>query len=97
MEYLSLETIEKTLRQYADQKHSKGDISTANGILTTLCRLEQVKPTADVKEVVRGKWIEDKGVRECSNCAFAAERNEWGEVLTSEYCSSCGADMRGVE
>ena len=53
------------------------------------------QPTADVKEVVRGKWIgqssDDEDFCECSICGHYQED-------VSDFCLSCGADMReGVQ
>ena len=48
-------------------------------------------PAADVRENVRGEWIDDGQVQICSNCG---EEHEWIEYRAS-YCDNCGADMRG--
>ncbi|WP_313528763.1 DUF551 domain-containing protein [Anaerotignum sp.] len=53
---IDAEIAEKSLRQYAEQKHANGEIELANGILKAVCKLKTL-PAADVKEVVRGKWI----------------------------------------
>lgn len=46
-----------------------------------------------------GKWIEDKeGCLICSLCGNSAEINcISGEFMETNYCSECGADMRGEE
>jgi hypothetical protein len=46
-------------------------------------------PTADVVEVKRGKWIDHK----CSLCGF--EPYDPSGLDTFNFCSNCGADMRG--
>ena len=48
-------------------------------------------PTADVRENVRGEWI-NKGfmVAECSNC-----KEQFHELEIANFCPNCGADMRG--
>lgn len=65
-------------------------------------------PTADVREVKRGKWIAhpDKSFREtdvCSACGIGSERRKYGlnpdgsEYVTEwswDFCPWCGADMR---
>lgn len=53
-------------------------------------------PTADVKEFKRGKWDVNVGMnfdkeRICPICKKRIESNYW------EFCSHCGADMRGEE
>ena len=48
-------------------------------------------PTADVRENVRGEWIEVKHtfLDQCSNCGYITAD------VTTNYCPNCGADMRG--
>lgn len=51
-------------------------------------------PAADVRPVVRGKWISDEsGCVWCSNCG---EEHEWVTYRAS-FCDNCGADMRREE
>ena len=64
-----------------------------------LCRettifLIGVAPTADVQEVRHGEWKVNVGMnynreRICPICKEEIESNHWN------YCSNCGADMRG--
>lgn len=63
---------------------------------------ERIKsiPTADVRPVVRGKWIpviryiENTVVGwECSVCGFGIDISEDG----FNYCPKCGADLRECE
>lgn len=65
------------------------------------------EPTADVRENVKGEWIDGKvkhikngelrNVRECSICGssyFVYDNyNSVDEI--PNYCPNCGADMRG--
>ena len=46
-------------------------------------------PTADVRENVRGEWI-NKGfmVAECSNC-----KEQFHELEIANFCPNCGAQM----
>lgn len=48
-------------------------------------------PAADVRPVVRGKWIKNGWSIRCSEC--------WHDMPFSvrNYCPNCGADMRGGE
>ena len=58
-------------------------------------------PTADVVERKKGKWIDNKGLYQCSAC-----KHIWSELWWSascpidrmykimRYCPSCGAYMR---
>ena len=51
-------------------------------------------PTADVRENVRGEWIEQEDdyyhYWECSECGFGVGLDD-----IKNYCPNCGADMRG--
>lgn len=66
-------------------------------------------PTADVRENVKGRWVEvvdrtemyDKeGVKtwgmlfQCNQCGFVLNAVE-GHTGQYNYCPNCGADMRG--
>ncbi len=56
------------------------------------------QPSADVKEVVRGKWEQDGVYQMCSNCFSNFEHEDCsGGELIFPFCPSCGADMREVE
>lgn len=57
------------------------------------CTLELLKtePRADVVEVKHGKWIDHK----CSLCEF--EPYDPSGLDTFNFCSNCGADMRGTK
>lgn len=63
-------------------------------------------PAADVRPVVRGKWIqttqpmgwEDEECAECSVCGEDFVLDEWSMddfTNTMNFCPNCGADMRG--
>ena len=58
--------------------------------------MDTIKHLASV-EPRRGKWIkDDEGCVVCSLCGNSAEINcISGEFMDSNYCSECGADMRG--
>ena len=60
-----------------------------DGIQATLMLL-RTEPTADVQPVVRGEWIEDGAVTKCSICGNSSDY-----CGTENFCSYCGADMRG--
>lgn len=56
-------------------------------------------PAADVRPVVRGKWVESKSMMEvvyCSECGFRTIYGAMPEGLgrNYSYCPNCGADMR---
>lgn len=57
-------------------------------------KLVERQPTADVVEVVHGKWIiSDMGFPYCSKCGTALTKS----VPRTKYCSNCGARMDGAE
>lgn len=55
-------------------------------------------PAADVRPVVRGRWIEKEkdGVwwYACSACGEHIPNGRWGQKWHSTFCPNCGADMR---
>jgi hypothetical protein len=59
-------------------------------------------PAADVKPVVRGKWLRGKESATspaqdsytCSVCWDKALASFWGKPARTNYCPHCGADMR---
>ena len=64
------------------------------------------QPTADVRENVKGEWIEDNPRKKsmmwrCSVCGRIAyyptigERKSYKKHCGYNYCPNCGADMRG--
>ena len=54
-------------------------------------------PAADVRPVVRAKWIEDweTGCSECSACHDTFLWEDYKGVAEWNFCPNCGADMRG--
>lgn len=51
-------------------------------------------PTADVREVRRGKWVENEdGLHECSYCHKQIHYDDWDQPLFTEFCHGCGAEM----
>lgn len=64
---------------FAHYNHGVGD---AHAIIHNM-------PTADVVEVKHGRWIDHK----CSLCEF--EPYNPSGLDTFNFCSNCGADMRG--
>ncbi len=50
-------------------------------------------PTADVRENIKGEWIECEGEYRCSNCNRQTNV-VYGDVkLLTRYCPNCGAQM----
>ncbi|MGI5958997.1 MAG: hypothetical protein ACOX60_06250 [Massiliimalia sp.] len=70
--------------------------NTPEGIMIyEVIRVIDSMPAADVRPVVRGKWVKtDVGIYECSICAHPETVHE---VLRYNFCPNCGADMRGEQ
>ena len=84
-------------------------ISTGGDDITEIYGMIINQPTADVRENVKGRWVEvvdrtemyDKeGVKtwgmlfQCNQCGFVLNAVE-GHTGQYNYCPNCGADMRG--
>ncbi len=85
---------------YLDQRKMHGKARACPKAVETIRMLNAV-PAADVRPVVRGRWIKcgdnqpmsnDK-VYCCSNCK-GNKRLEWH---LKPFCEDCGADMREVD
>lgn len=82
-EYIDVELLKKSAKKYG---------------ITLPSIMMNALPNADVRENVRGEWIitgEVRGalgmvhkIRKCSNC-------EYTSFEEYNFCSNCGADMRG--
>lgn len=87
---------------YSQTKIESQNIPYDDNISVTIREaMEAVKeqPTADVRENVRGEWIEDKKTEEeyqlmftkvwkCSRCGEQQCR-----LIASNFCPNCGAEM----
>lgn len=96
-DFISREAAYKTLTEY--YHHS-------SGVQHTVLReaLNRV-PTADVRPVVRGKWIRGNESRTgptkdsyiCSVCGEKTLSGFCGNPAKTNFCPNCGADMREVK
>ena len=96
-EYIDREAAIKRLKQL---HFGCKDFHLCGGVLLELNAIEAI-PTADVKPVVRGKWIgEADGYADgelvydtwyCSFCDYAVDDDE---KPSWNFCPNCGADMR---
>ena len=96
--------------RYIDADALKKDIheQVVEYIADALDEYIDAQPTADVKPVVRGEWIEVavtdgydiEGVKtwvsvmQCSQCGFIVNAVE-GHMAQYNFCPNCGAYMRG--
>ena len=65
-------------------------IMTETGALETQARILRL-PAADVRPVVWGEWIDTGSGQQCSACG----EFQPGYDNYRNFCSNCGADMRG--
>lgn len=54
-------------------------------------------PTVAAEPVRHGRWIEDRGIHECSKCGAEQMQNDWDEWLFTNFCPNCGARMDAKE
>lgn len=80
----------------SDALNAIGSITMYRGSIpfdTAKHRIEDI-PADDVRKVVRGKWLEEDtasnfAAYKCSVCG------DGGKTFKFNFCSHCGADMRG--
>lgn len=83
---------------YDEDGRSVHDAEEKRGIITDL--IDGI-PLADVRPVVRGRWIRKHDDvcywSECSICGEYPPKNRYGQEWLSDFCPNCGADMRGED
>lgn len=77
-------------------ERAKYDISDDyNKGLYDAVRLLNTAPTIQPK---RGKWIRDGHHIRCDQCGiYMCDTDREGDRIPTEFCSSCGSDMRGEQ
>ena len=98
-EYISREAAIEIAMQYCPD--DDGSCSKALADLRDMLDEIESIPAADVRPVVRGKWIPvglddaDEGMFKCSECG---SEHFFPEILlgipADNFCPECGADMR---
>ena len=105
--YIECEKLSKALKIWQNkiaEIYGKNDeyVKCLGSVLLGIDRI----PAADVREVVRGKWIEHNYDPEylscdfsCSECNLYLEEyyfgeGQWPGKTDHYFCSNCGADMR---
>ena len=85
--YSELYRVDERLMNFKDKLHE---------VFVKLCNL----PSADVRENVRGKWIEPQregcvswDKRAYAQCSICGYKQYFGRE--KNFCPNCGADMRG--
>ena len=83
-----------------DWGDGRGFCKRDGGFADACYQIEEL-PSADVRENVRGEWIESNdemygsGCWKCSNCGYGYSYEAYFEVNDFNFCPNCGADMRG--
>ena len=107
--YIDADKLQLYLNDYALQvvpsEHDDAKTRKWNEIvymtIDTCMKAVDEQPTADVRENVKGEWIEKKPMNfgKCVNglgsifkCSVCGEEIS---CCTTNYCPNCGADMRG--
>ena len=100
----------KAMTRYIDENKIKFTCLTFEdadkNVYVSLSNVRQAiaqTPTADVREVKRGKWedvveYDDTCIATCSSCRQRIAQRESNTIrfkLENEFCRKCGADMRG--
>ena len=91
---------EKAHNDYLDSKdHGWIDLElqydTEVALLQRIIRQIGLMPPADVREVKRGHWIEFR--TEHGKCSICGNTVDLTRPEECNFCSNCGADMRGDE
>ena len=94
-EYIKKSAADDALRERAELYDGHGWTYAASIINGDRSAIISVPP-ADVRENVRGEWIEDGFLdrKTCSVCGAWIANNTGTAVLN--YCPNCGADLRGI-
>lgn len=91
--------LKRTLTDYIERKRLLREAETCRETTDAFIELVEAQPAADVRLVVRGRWITvgkqgGKTVKACSVCNHGATSTL---AMVSNFCMNCGADMRGVD
>ena len=83
------------MAEYIEREAALSSQNKSMNLFECRKRLESI-PAADVRPVVRGKWLDDweTGCSECSVCHDSFLWEDFKGVADWNYCPNCGADMR---
>lgn len=73
---------------YVDRMELRNALYDADAITMRGVKILNQFPTADVRPVVRGRWVINNGRWCCDKCTCQAV------IIRSPFCPNCGADMR---
>ena len=86
--YIDADKLKADIKEIAGKQDGKLTEFEVLGIMSG-------QPTADVRENVRGEWVEKNDVYRCSVCGKEALWSERIGSVRTDFCPNCGADMRG--
>jgi hypothetical protein len=89
-EYIRKQDASDWLKQYGqDVLHGKYKFS-----LMYIWKNLMDLPSADVVQVVHGKWIPDGHHRRCNRCGtYFCHTDREGDTIPNNFCPNCGAKM----
>jgi NADH pyrophosphatase NudC (nudix superfamily) len=95
-EYITKEQAYNSVDERIDELRADKEFNIVKEIcISGVKKHIETVPTADVRLVVRGKWIEEthngREVDVCSNCQHIMHKEP-----TWHFCPLCGAEMREV-
>ena len=89
-EYIERDMLLKMISHKPSSPTTEREDRLINGFISAVKNC----PAADVRPVVRGKWIfYDSFAWECTHCGWLNYHN-MGVPNVYNYCPNCGADMR---
>lgn len=102
-DYIGRQPAIKNLEGWRDSLNRKSRSYAAIKAAFNRCIAELTKlPPADVKPVVRGRWVLQNSGKVCSNCGCFVyyEIDDWnmrdGNQVISKFCPFCGGDMETI-
>ena len=88
--YIETELLKADIRPFSEYESNRSNKDWVRRFENAI----DAQPTADVRENVKGEWIEQEDdyyhYWECSECGFGVGLDD-----IRNYCPNCGADMRG--
>lgn len=81
----------------ARNKRRKALRECVSGLCRDICFAIDIAPNADVRENVKGEWIESDEIKDIWFPMFRCSVCHWLCAGISNFCPNCGADMGGEE
>jgi hypothetical protein len=88
-----VDDLDKQINDSVNCPHLRSDYKVCKTQLLDCIHAIKEMPAADVRPVVRAKWVDVGPDMTCSACGFSCD-DPW-YLAEANYCPNCGADMRG--